>query len=105
MVNSGAILINPSWRDIAELLDPVVIAEILKMQREDPVHYAFWYGGEIVSLEGLVIWSFDKKKHLIPLADIQRKIVKNIFYQPVYMFKVMYDGVEDEMRIMIPALD
>ena len=27
------------------------------------------------------------------------------YYQPVYMFKVMYDGVEDEMRIMIPALD
>ena len=23
----------------------------------------------------------------------------------LYMFKVMYDGVEDEMRIMIPALD
>lgn len=26
------------------------------------------------------------------------------FYQPVYMFKVMYDGVEDQLRIMIPAL-
>ena len=27
------------------------------------------------------------------------------YYQPVYMFKVMYDGVADKMRIMIPALD
>lgn len=96
MVNSGAILINPSWRDIAELLDPVVIAEIVKMQRDDPVHYAFWYGGEIVSLEGLVIWSFDKKKHLIPLADIQRKIVKNIFYQPVYMFYGVDSGITSD---------
>jgi len=26
------------------------------------------------------------------------------YYQPVYLFKVMYDGVEDEMKIMIPAL-
>lgn len=26
------------------------------------------------------------------------------FYQPVYMFKVMYDGIEDQLRIMIPAI-
>ena len=96
MAKRGAILINPIWRDIAELLAPVVIAEIVKMQREDPVHYAFWYGGEIVSLEGLVIWSFDKKKHLIPLADIQRRIVKNIFYQPVYMFYGVDSGITSD---------
>ena len=35
------------------LSDPVVIADILRMKREDPVHYAYWYGGEIVSMEGL----------------------------------------------------
>jgi len=27
------------------------------------------------------------------------------YYQPVYMFSVAYDGVEDSMRIMIPALE
>ena len=79
MAKRGAILINPIWRDIAELLDPVVIADILKMKAEDPVHYAYWYGGEVVSLEGLVIWSFNRQKHLLPLAELQRRIVRNLY--------------------------
>lgn len=93
-VKNGATLINPKWTDIAELLDPVVIADILKMKREDPVHYAYWYGGEIVSLEGLVIWSFDRNKHLIPLSDIQRKIRSNLYYQPLYMFYGVDSGIK-----------
>lgn len=95
-VKSGAIRIHPTWRDIAELLDPVVIADILKMKEEDPLHYAYWYGGEIVSLEGLVIWSFSRDKHLIKLADIQRQIVKNIFYQPTYMFYGVDSGIKND---------
>ena len=95
-VKQGAILINPIWSDIAELLDPVVIADILKMKEEDPVHYAYWYGGEVVSLEGLVIWSFDRKKHLLPLHELQRRIVKNIYYQPVYMFYGVDSGITSD---------
>lgn len=91
-----AIRIHPIWTDIAELLDPVVIADILQMKRDDPVHYSYWYGGEIVSLEGLVIWSFDPKKHVIPLADIQRKIVRNINYQPSYMFYGVDSGLKQD---------
>lgn len=92
----AAMRIHPTWADIAELLDPVVIADILQMKRDDPVHYAYWYGGEIVSLEGLVIWSFDRHKHLIPLADVQRRIVNNIRYQPLYMFYGVDSGLKQD---------
>lgn len=96
MAKRGAILINPIWRDIAELLDPVVIADILKMKAEDPVHYAYWYGGEVVSLEGLVIWSFNRQKHLLPLAELQRRIVRNLYYQPTYMFYGVDSGLKND---------
>lgn len=96
LARRGAILIHSTWEDIAELLDPVVIADILKMKAEDPLHYAYWYGGEIVSLAGRVIWSFDRQKHLLPLADLQRRIVKNLFYQPVYVFYGVDSGITSD---------
>lgn len=92
----GAKLIHTTWEDIAELLSPAVIADILKMKAEDPVHYAYWYGGEVVSMEGLVIWSFDRKKHLLPLYELQRRIVRNIYYQPTYMFYGVDSGLKND---------
>ena len=38
-------------------------------------------------------------------CELEYQVDTKGYYQPVYMFKVAYDGVEDEMRIMIPALD
>lgn len=96
LARRGATLIHSTWEDIAELLDPVVIADILKMKAEDPLHYAYWYGGEIVSLAGRVIWSFDRAKHLLPLAELQRRIVRNIFYQPAYMFYGVDSGITSD---------
>ncbi len=96
LVRNGAVGIHTTWEDIAECLDPVVIADILKLKSEDPLHYAYWYGGEIVSLAGRVIWSFDRNKHLIPLHEIQRKIVRDIYYQPVYMFYGTDSGITSD---------
>ena len=93
---TGAKLIHSTWEDIAELLDPVVISDILKMKREDPLHYAYWYGGEVVSLEGLVIWSFDRRKHLLPLTELQRRIINNIGYQPTFMFYGVDSGLKND---------
>ena len=93
---TGATLIHSTWEDIADLLDPVVIADILKMKREDPIHYAYWYGGEVVSLEGLVIWSFDRKKHLITVEELQRRIISNISYQPYFMFYGVDSGLKND---------
>lgn len=38
-------------------------------------------------------------------CKLENQVDTKGYCQPVYMFKVMYDGVADEMRIMIPALD
>lgn len=90
----GAILIHSTWEDIANLLDPIIIADILKFKREDPLHYSYWYGGEVISMEGLVIWSFDRNKHLISLAELQGRIRRNIYYQPVQMLYGVDSGIK-----------
>lgn len=95
-VQGGAELIHSTWEDIVDFLDPVIISEIVKMRKDDPVHYAYWYGGEVVSLEGLVIWSFDRKTHVIPLAEVQRQIVRNIYFQPVQMFYGVDSGLKQD---------
>ena len=93
---NGATLIHSTWEDIAQLLDPSVIAKILEMKRDDPIHYSYWYGGEVVSLEGLVIWSFDRKKHLLPIRDLQNRIIQNIYYQPTFMFYGVDSGLKND---------
>lgn len=94
LTNEGATLIHSTWEDIAGLLDPVVIAEIVKMRKEDPVHYSYWYGGEVVSLQGRVIWSFDRKKHLLSVKDLQYRVARNLYYQPVAMFYGVDSGLK-----------
>lgn len=97
LVKSGAAqLIKTTWKDIAQVLDPAVIADIMDLKRNDPVHYAYWYGGEVVSLEGLVIWSFDRKKHMLPLPELQRRIVRNLGYQPIHMFYGVDSGITSD---------
>lgn len=92
----GAVLIHSTWESIAQLLDPIVIADILKFKREDPLHYSYWYGGEVISMEGLVIWSFDRNKHLLPLDELQRRIRSNIYYQPVHIFYGVDSGIKHD---------
>ena len=96
LIKGGAVGIHSTWQDIAESLDPVVIADILKLKSEDPLHYAYWYGGEIVSLAGRVIWSFDRTKHVLPLHTLQRKIRENIYYQPHFMFYGVDSGINKD---------
>lgn len=96
LIKQGAVGVHTTWEDIAECLDPVVIADILKLKADDPLHYAYWYGGEIVSLAGRVIWSFDRTKHVLPLYELQRKIRQNIYYQPTYMFYGVDSGINKD---------
>lgn len=95
-VANGATLIHSTWEDIADLLDPAVISKILEMKKDDPIHYAYWYGGQVVSLEGLVIWSFDRNNHLISISELQRRIMANIYYQPVAMFYGVDSGLKND---------
>ena len=62
LVRNGATRIHSTWEDIRRLLKAETIEEIVRMREQDPKHYRFWYGGEIVDLEGAVIWSFDPQK-------------------------------------------
>lgn len=96
MIRNGATRIHSSWEDIRKLLKPETIAEILEMRETDPLHYAFWYGGELVNLEGRVIWSFDRAKHLLPLSVLQQKIGRNIYYQPHAMFYGVDSGITSD---------
>lgn len=96
IVREGATRIHTTWESIKGLLKPATIEEIEHMRENDPLHYAYWYGGEIVNLEGAVIWSFDRTKHLLPLAGLQRIIGQNIFYQPLYMFYGVDSGITSD---------
>lgn len=96
MIRNGATKIHSTWRDIRKLLKKETIEEIEETQRNYPRHYAFWYEGEIINLEGAVIWSFDRNKHVISLAELQRKIGANIFYQPVAMFYGVDSGITSD---------
>lgn len=96
LVKQGATFIHSSWLDIADWLDPAVIKEIVKMREDDPLHYRYWYEGEPLSEEGRVIWAFKKEKHVISLGALQRKIVKDMFYQPVFMFYGVDSGLKKD---------
>lgn len=97
MVRNGlAVRIHSTWEDIRSLLKPETIFDIMQTRENDPRHYAFWYEGEITNLEGAVIWSFDRKKHLLPLAELQQKIGRNIYYQPHAMFYGVDSGITSD---------
>ena len=96
MIRRGATRIHTTWEDVRALLKPVTIEKIIKTRDEDPKHYAFWYGGEIVNLEGAVIWSFDRKQHLVPVSTLQQRIRANIFYQPLAMFYGVDSGITSD---------
>lgn len=96
MVKRGATRIYSTWEDIRRLLKAETIAQIEDMRENDPRHYAFWYEGKIVNLEGRVIWSFDRSKHLLPLSTLQQKIGRNIYYQPHAMFYGVDSGITSD---------
>lgn len=96
MIKRGATRVHSTWEDIRQLLKPETISEIEETRKNDPKHYAFWYGGEIINLEGAVIWSFDKTKHLVRLMDLQNRIRSNIYYQPLYMFYGVDSGITSD---------
>lgn len=82
-VKNGATLLYTTWKYLAKLgmLTPAMIAEILKMKRENPLFYRYWYLGEIVKMTGLVFPMFDPDKHIVHIKDRNR--VANITGQVI----------------------
>lgn len=94
LIRNGATHIKATWKDIAGLLEPSQIAEILQFKQTDYRHYAYWYLGEPLDGSGRVIWAFDPSRHLIELSEIQKRIRRDIFYQPVAMFYGVDSGLK-----------
>ena len=57
------------------------------------------------NFDGGVFEMLSPKRVNVLSCTLEYQVDTKGFYQPVYMFKVMYNETEDEMRIMIPALD
>lgn len=94
MVSSGeAVKIYSTWEDIRKLLKPATIAEIEWMRNNDPRHYSYMYLGEIVSLEGLVLYTFKRERNVITLEELQNKMRGNYQYQPVQMIYGVDSGI------------
>lgn len=70
----GATRIYTTWKYLTEngLLSPATIADILKMEKSNPLFYRYWYLGEIVKLTGLVFPMFDRDKHIVHIRDNNR---------------------------------
>lgn len=56
------------------------------------------------NFNGGVFEMLSPKNVTVLSCNLEYQVDTKGFYQPVYMFEVMYDGVEDQLRIMIPAL-
>ena len=67
MIENGATRIYTTYRDIYQLLKPATIEEIETMKRENPQQFKYWYLGQKISLEGLVIYTFQKDRNLVPI--------------------------------------
>ena len=92
MVEKGAIKIYSTWEDIRGLNKQETIEEILDAKVNDPRHYDYWYLGKIVSLEGLVLYTFKRERNLISL-DKFRSMVQYGGYAPLYIIYGVDSGV------------
>lgn len=94
MIKSGeACLIYSTWEDIRGLLKPATIAEIEWMRDNDPRHYTYMYLGKVVSLEGLVLYTFKRDRNVVSLEQMQNMIRRNHGYQPLQMIYGVDSGL------------
>lgn len=95
-IQDGAKLIYTTYKDVQKLLKPTTVEEIESLKRDNPRQFEYWYLGQQISLEGVVIWSFDRKKHLISISTLISRITANYFYQPQYMFYGVDSGLTSD---------
>lgn len=91
MVSDGATRIYSTYHDIWNLLNEATQEEILAMKRDNPRQYAYWYLGQKISLEGLVLYTFKDEKNLIDLERFKNAVRNG--YQPLYVIYGVDSGV------------
>lgn len=92
MIENGGTKIYTTYRDIWQLLNPATRAEILEMKRDNPQQFAYWYLGQKISLEGLVLFTFNNERNLVPLDKFRAAVNRN-GYQPLYIIYGVDSGV------------
>lgn len=91
-IDNGATRIKTTYNDIRELLPNVLLEQIEKMRVENPKYYAYQYLGQMVSLEGLVMYTFKRERNVIAL-DKFRDSVRYGGYVPLYIIYGVDSGV------------
>lgn len=91
MVENGATRIYTTYRDIYKLLNSATIEEIETMKRENPQQFKYWYLGQKISLEGLVLYTFTKERNLISLERFKAAVAQG--YQPLYVIYGVDSGI------------
>lgn len=90
-IEDGATKIYTTYKDIYKLLNEATIQEIEQMQRDNPRQFQYWYLGQKISLEGLVLYTFNKEKNLIDLEKFRVAVSRG--YQPLYVIYGVDSGV------------
>ena len=62
------------------------------MKRDNPQQYKYWYLGQKISLEGLVLYTFNKERNLISLQTF-REAAAHRGYQPLYVIYGVDSGI------------
>lgn len=92
MIDEGAKRVYSTYRDIYKLLNPATIEEIETMKRDNPRQFKYWYLGQKISLEGLVLYTYSAARNLIPLETFKNAVLRN-GYQPIYIIYGVDSGV------------
>jgi PBSX family phage terminase large subunit len=90
-IKNGATRIYTTYEDIYQLLKPATIQEIEEMKANNPRQFAYWYMGQMVSLEGLVLYTFKRDRNLFPLENFRRMAANG--YHPLYVIYGVDSGI------------
>lgn len=91
MIENGATRIYTTYRDIYKLLNTAAIEEIETMKRENPQQFKYWYLGQKISLQGLVLYTFSNERNLISIDKFKSAVANG--YQPIYVIYGVDSGV------------
>lgn len=90
-IDAGATRIYSTYNDIAALLKPATLAAIEEMKETNHRQYEYWYLGKMVSLEGLVLYTFKRENNLVKWADFVHMV--HTGYYPQYIIYGVDSGV------------
>ncbi|MBQ8689465.1 MAG: phage terminase large subunit [Clostridia bacterium] len=93
-IENGATRIYSTYRDIWGLLNQATKDLILEMKRDNPRQYQYWYLGQKISLQGLVLYTFKRERNVVELNTMKRKAANG--YQPLFIIYGVDSGVVND---------